>query len=58
MLGGPVLAAHGAAGLLRRGDLGLQRRGVGIDPLELGEMAVEDADNLAQLERGKGVSGI
>ena len=55
VLRGPVLAAHGAARLLRGRDLGLQRRGVRIDPLQLGEVAVEDADDLAQLERGQGI---
>lgn len=50
MLGAAVLAADGAARLLGGRDLGLQRRGVGVDPLELREVSVEDADDLAQLE--------
>ena len=44
-----VLAAHVVAGLLRGIHLGLQGRSVGIDPLELLEVAVEDTDNLAKL---------
>ena len=46
------LAADGAAGLLRGRDLGLQRRRVGVDPLQLREVPVEDADYLAELYRG------
>jgi hypothetical protein len=38
-----------AAGLLGGAHLGLQSSRVGIDPLELAEVTVEDADNLAQL---------
>ena len=50
VLGAAVLAADGAARLLGGRDLGLQRRGVGVDPRELREVSVEDADDLAQLE--------
>lgn len=50
LLGTPVLAANLATCLLRRSNLGLQRRGVRIDPLQLCEMAVENAYDLTQLE--------
>lgn len=44
-----ILATHVVAGLLRGIHLSLQGRSVGIDPLELLEVAVEDANNLAEL---------
>src|ERR1700712_567195 len=44
-----ILVANCSARLLCRVDLGLQRRRIGIDPLKLCEMAVENTDNLAQL---------
>ncbi len=54
VLRSPVLVAHRAARLLCGRDLGLQRGGVRVDPLELGEVPVEHADDLAQLREGGG----
>lgn len=48
-VGVTVLATHVVTGLLRGIHLGLQGRSVGINPLELLEVAVEDANNLAEL---------
>lgn len=48
-VGVTVLATHVVAGLLRGIHLGLQGRSIGINPLELLEMAVEDTNNLAEL---------
>ena len=46
-----------AARLLGGRDLGLQSRGVRVDPLQLCKMSVEHADDLAQLDQ-KLASGI
>lgn len=48
-VGVTVLATHVVTGLLRGIHLGLQGRSVCINPLELLEVAVEDANNLAEL---------
>lgn len=44
-----ILTSHIAARFLRSRDLGLERRSVGIDPLKLAEMSVQDTHDLAQL---------
>lgn len=44
-----LLAAERAIRLLSRRDLGLNRGGVGVDPLELGQVPVQHLDNLAHL---------
>lgn len=43
------MTAHVPARLLRSRDLGLQLSSVGVDPLQLAKMAVEDTHDLAQL---------
>lgn len=48
-LGRTIMAAHVPARLLRSRDLGLELSSIGVDPLQLAEMAVEDAHDLAQL---------
>lgn len=45
----PLLPAERAVGLLRRCDLGLHGGRVGVDPLQLGEVPVEDLYDLAHL---------
>ncbi len=44
-----LLIANAGTSLLCRRDLGLEGGGIGVDPLELRQMAIEDTDNLAQL---------
>ena len=45
----PKPRRHRLPGFLRRGDLGLQIGGALIDDLQLGEVRVEDADDLGDL---------
>lgn len=49
-VGVPKLAAHVVAGLLRGVHLSLQRGRIGVDPLELLEVAVEHTNDLAELQ--------
>jgi hypothetical protein len=44
-----ILASHAAAGFLGGCHLSLEGCSIAVDPLKLGKMAVEDADNVAQL---------
>jgi hypothetical protein len=44
-----ILATHVIAGLLGGVHLSLQRRRIGVDPLELLEVAVKYTNNLAEL---------
>lgn len=48
-VGVAVLATHVVAGLLRGVHLGLQCGRIGVDPLELLEVAVEHTNDLAKL---------
>lgn len=43
------MRTHAAGGLLGSDHLGLESGGVLVDPLELGEVTVEDTDDLAEL---------
>lgn len=48
--------AHIPRRLLRGLDLGLESLGVGVDPLQLRQVAVQDADNLRELHNSKDIS--
>jgi hypothetical protein len=47
----PAIGTDALCFLLGLGDLVLQLRGTRVDELELGELGVEDADNLCELWR-------
>lgn len=49
MVGSAVLVTDCRASLLRRIHLGRKRGRVGVNPLQLRQVAVQNANNLAQL---------
>jgi len=48
-IGSSNAGAHVAGRLLRSNHLGLESRRIGINPLQLSQVAVQNTDNLAQL---------